>query len=219
MGCAASQGSAPTGAPTRRPSVIEWEWDNTRKMNYRTAADAKPRWTPFHDSQCRILESAYSAGQSSVELALDVAKGHGLRKTGEAEQTYHVDLQHFLQVNRVTGFVRRVRRRETQEDPESSTAIWQEYPSVVGTVVFIGGLQLHTTKDDVVKLFEEEPPDHCTLEAVHGEAWQDGTQTGRRRYCVVSWNRVLQAETLADVAARAEQRLVIVILHTETQTV
>ena len=193
--------AAAEAAGASAPPVAEWEWDDSRKMNDRSSADVEPCWRPFDDSQCRVLDSAFSAGQTSVELAAEVAKGHGVRRTGEAEQTYRIGLQHFLQINGVTGFVRRVRRREREHGYPRP---WQEHPSERSTHVFVGGLPLHATEGDVVGLFVEQPPDRCDLEPLHGEDWQDGAQAGRRRYCVVSWDSIPpRSDMLARVAAAA----------------
>ena len=106
-------------------------------------------------------------------------------------------------------------RRRKLQGPGSIPAPWQEYPGKPGTHVFIGGLPLHATEDEVVELFREDPPEHCTLEPVSGKNWQDGMQTGRRRYCVVTWNSAPKPDMLRRVATSAKvggREVIVVVL-------
>ena len=203
MGCLPSKSPAPAFPPQL---TAEWEWDDSRRMNYRTAANAEVRWRPFSIDQCHALEKAFGAGDSYVELAVEVAKGHGLRKTGEAEQVYTVDLQHFLQVNSVTGFVRRVRRRKcASEASDSPTRAWQQFPSKQGTHVYVGGLPMNVDEIEIIAIFDDHP-DVIIMErapAREDQVWHDASRTGRRRYCVVSWNGTPRPGMLSDAAASA----------------
>ena len=93
----------------------------------------------------------------------------------------------------------------TSRAAPGSAAAWPTatHPSECGTHVFVGGLSLHATEKDVVGLFADEPPNHCYLEPLHGENWQDGAQTGRRRYGVVSWDGAPRSDMLTRVAETA----------------
>ena len=154
------------------PSPADWQYDDTRRMNYAVARQAKPKWKDCAPDVCASLNAA-TAATSVIRVQIEVARGHALRKTGASSQSYMMDVAHFLQTNVVTGFVRKLRRRnpewrdEEEDNEKKKGAQWIEFPNgchdhgqqEAAIFVYFGNLPCGVSPDAVRALWS----DHAVL--------------------------------------------------------
>ncbi|XP_068197339.1 poly [ADP-ribose] polymerase 2 [Antennarius striatus] len=84
------------------PSETVWQWQG----------DAG-QWEPFTPSACTVLDSAVSAGQTTVHLTLGAGK------------SYDVDLKKMLQINPVTKYKRKIRCHTVKPETLNSNSTVQ----------------------------------------------------------------------------------------------